>query len=350
MIVVTVLDQRRFRMFPEARDVNPLIQRLMLCFVFMVFIAGVPAGAASLSVRTAPLVLDPKAPSRTRFGKLTLLSGFVLRSDDKRFGGLSGLAIDPTGQILYAVSDHGHGLSARLTHDHVGRLTHIRQWEIVPLRTPDGRRTRRRQRDAEALVQEPDGAWLVAFEQLHRVWRYPPSPAAFTAWPEPVRMPRELSRAPRNGGPEGLTRLSDGRLLVLTERFKNRDGSFKGWLITGGRFAAIAYRPSNGFNPTDLAALPGGGLLLLERRYRFLSGLAIRLRHIARASIRPGTQLRGRVILRLAQPLSVDNFEGLVIRQGPQGGLLLYLLSDDNYNTFQRTLLVQFRLGPATIE
>lgn len=43
-------------------------------------------------------------------------------------------------------------------------------------------------------------------------------------------------------------------------------------------------------------------------------------------------------------PLVIDNFEGLAVRELPRGGLLLYLISDDNFNFFQQTLLLQFRL------
>jgi hypothetical protein len=46
----------------------------------------------------------------------------------------------------------------------------------------------------------------------------------------------EASKAPSNGGLEGIMIFSDGRLLALTEEFQNPDGSFKGWLIEGDRF------------------------------------------------------------------------------------------------------------------
>jgi hypothetical protein len=40
--------------------------------------------------------------------------------------------------------------------------------------------------------------------------------------------------------------------------------------------------------------------------------------------------------------LSVDNFEGIATRPAPAGGRYIYLMSDNNQNPQQRTLLLQF--------
>jgi hypothetical protein len=40
----------------------------------------------------------------------------------------------------------------------------------------------------------------------------------------------------------------------------------------------------------------------------------------------------------------LDNFEGIAARRGSDGGVLLYLVSDDNFLGLQRTLLLQFSL------
>jgi hypothetical protein len=298
----------------------------------------------ALRVQAKAMVVDREQPGRTRFGALTLLSSFVLASEDKRFGGLSGAALDVTGRILYAVSDRGYGLSARLTHDQTGRLTGIDHWTIVPLKTPGGQRVKKHLIDAEALVREPDGSWLVAFENRHRIWRYPASPEAFSAWPEPFKVPGELSQAPSNGGLESMARLPDGRLLVLTEKFRNADGSLKGWLLAEGQAVRVSYLASDGFVPTDLAALSQGDVLVLERRFRPALGVAIRLRHIPGRQLRPEARLHGRELVSLNMPLVIDNFEALAVRESPQGEIWLYLIADDNFNFFQQTLLLQFHL------
>ena len=77
-----------------------------------------------------PIDVDPKHPERRNFGSLTLLSAFQIESKDKRFGGLSGLAIGADGK-LYGVSDHGYWLSAKMAMDPNGVLLGTYENRIV---------------------------------------------------------------------------------------------------------------------------------------------------------------------------------------------------------------------------
>jgi hypothetical protein len=197
--------------------------------------------------------------------------------------------------------------------------------------------------DAEALARDLDGSFIVSFEQDHRLWRYPP-PNGFSSPAQSLPTPGELAKAPRNGGIEGVTVLPDGRILAITEEYENPDGSLKGWLIENNRFVPVSYVPSDGFRVTDLAALSNGDVLVLERRVSLVGAWGARIKLVSRASLRAGAQLKGEEIARLDPPLRVDNFEGIAVREDPEAGTFLYLISDDNYSSFQRTLLLQFRL------
>jgi hypothetical protein len=61
-------------------------------------------------------------------------------------------------------------------------------------------------------------------------------------------------------------------------------------------------------------------------------------------NVQPGARLLGEELLKLEYPLNVDNFEGVAVQEDPRG-TIIYIVSDDNYNPFQRTLLLQFRLA-----
>ncbi|HEU4341084.1 MAG TPA: esterase-like activity of phytase family protein [Candidatus Binatia bacterium] len=303
------------------------------------------AGAAdSRLVELIPFELDRKNPERKEFGALTLLSAFELRSRDKRFGGISGLAIDPGGN-LYAVSDAGYWVSAKMISAPDGRLLDLIDWRITPLLTPERKPVGGVLRDAEALSRAPDGGFVVAFEQAHRIWRYPPPPLTFQSPPVALPAPREIARAPGNGGIEGITFLPDGQLLALTEEFQNADGSFRGWLIDNNRFAELSYLPSDGFRVTDCAGLKNGDVIVVERRYVPFGTLSARLKLIRGNTIQPAAKLAGEELMRLEPPLHVDNFEAVAIHEDPLQGTTIYIVSDDNYNLFQRTLLLQFRLA-----
>ncbi len=303
-----------------------------------------PAPVNHPAVEAVPIELDPETAGLKRISGLTFLSGFELRSTDIRFGGLSGLALSPDGGVLYAVSDRGYWVSAMIRHDPEGRLTAIGPWEIGSLLRPDGTPVGGRWTDAEGLTRDRDGSFIVSFEQVHRLWRYPPPPATFRSPPQSLPTPAELGEAPRNGGIEAVTVLSDGRLLVLTEQLKNSDGSLKGWLIEKDQFAPLSYVPSNGFRPTDFTTLASGDVLVLESSFSWITGWAVRIQQLSRLTLRAGARLKGEEVARFDLPLLLDNFEGIAVREDPKAGTLLYLISDDNYNPLQRTLLLQFRL------
>ncbi len=313
---------------------------MRLCLIAL-FFSVIPSRALPVEVVATPVSLNYQ--QQLHIGQLTFLNGFVLQSPDRQFGGLSGVALDAQGQTLYAVSDRGWWFSAHLSHDPEGRLLGIDTWDKGRLQLLPGQRRRHALGDAEALVREPDGSFLVAFEGAHRLWHYPKAVPPFAASPVPIALPVEVSQAPGNGGLEAVTRLASGALLLLTEEFENADGTLKGWLLHKEQAAPVSYAMSEGFRPTDLAALPDGDALVLERRYNLL-GPAVRIRHLARAHIQPNALLQGKVLAQWGLPLTVDNFEGLAVRFVPPHGLVLYLLSDNNFNAFQRTLLLQFRL------
>jgi hypothetical protein len=130
-----------------------------------------------------------------------------------------------------------------------------------------------------------------------------------------------------------------------SRRLQNPDGSFKGWLIDKDRFGELSYLPSAGFQASDCAALRNGDVIVLERRYVPFGILSARLKLLRSKNIYAGSKLVGEELLRLESPLRLDNFEGLAIQEDPIKGTMLYLVSDDNYNPFQQTLLLQFRLN-----
>ena len=50
----------------------------------------------------------------------------------------------------------------------------------------------------------------------------------------------------------------------------------------------------------------------------------------------------GQLIAELTLPLNIVNFEGISTRSDVNGGVIIYLISDDNFNSRQRTLLMVF--------
>ena len=320
----------------------PMLALLAAGIVGALALVSDAALGASVSLSTRQVALDRSDRAVQRVGALHFLGGLALRSDAPAFGGLSGLSVAADGR-LSAVGDRGHWFTARIVRDDTGRLADLVDGTLSPLLDAQGRPVADDWRDAEALERLPGGDWLVSFEQRHRVWRYADETGGLAGRPAPLPTPRALARAPANGGLETLLPLPDGRVLILTQSLKRADGALAGWLLSD-EIEAFGYRPAPGFKPTDAALLPNGDVLVLSRYFSFLGGFKARLERIPAGAVRAGAVLQGALLAGFAPPLTVDNFEGLAVTRDADGGTLVYILSDDNFNFLQRTLLLLFRL------
>ena len=299
-----------------------------------------PVAAEPLTIEARALALNVEAPAEDSVGRLRYRGGLALTAPDPRFGGLSALLVSRDGSRLTAVSDKGMRLDARLVHDGHGNLAGIGKARLTPLTDLDGQPLsgRKKHGDAESLAQAA-GGFIASFERRHRLWHYRDGAPA----PTPVPPPQGLEKAPKNGGVEALTRLADGRLLVLTEDLAG-DGGSTGWIGNRGNWQELTYATEGPLRPTGAATLPDGDVVVVERSYSPITGVRIRLVRVDGAGIAPGSRIVGRELATLRPPLSVDNFEGISARLGTGGETLLYLLSDDNFNALQRTLLMMFEV------
>ena len=136
-----------------------------------------------------------------------------------------------------------------------------------------------------------------------------------------------------------------GALLSFTEEYTDAQGNHIGWLIGGPDPGMVTLKRRDGFSITDMASLPGGDIVVLERRFRFSDGVKMRLRRVALSDIRAGASLDGEVLLEADNLREIDNMEGLSVHRDAQGRTILTLISDNNFRpALQRTLLMQFAL------
>lgn len=326
-------------------SIRPVLRAALV--VPAVLAAAVPAAASAdgtvpLAAESVPL--NPENERQVRAGALLYRGGLAIRSPDPRFGGFSGLAVSRDGAHLTAISDRGAWLRARIRYDTAGRLAGLDEGRIGPLHGRDGKPLRGLAADAEALALLPDGSALVAFERRHRILRYPAGPHTLSGRPVRAPAPAGLAAAPFNGGAETLAHIGGGDLLLLTEGLSRGSGAYAGWIGRKGRWRPFAYARSGGFRPTDATVLPDGDIAVLERHYTPATGVSARIVLLRRSGVAPGRTLRGRELLHLAPSMTVDNFEGIAARRGPNGKTVLYILSDDNFNPLQRTLLLMFEM------
>ena len=326
---------RLARPFPfRLAVIAPLIAALGL------LLACAPLVAAPIEITATPVLLDEKNPAQTAVGKLKYRGGVTLKSTEERFGGFSALAVSADGARLIAISDKGHRLDAKVLYTPEGNLAGLAEADLGSLAGEDGRPLSLPfERDAEGMAVGPAGEVIVSFERDHRFLRYRPDQAT----PERIPEPEGLKFAPGNGGVEGIAFLKDGRILAIAEELKKGDRAV-GWVSDADGWSALTYILRDGYTVSDLAALPSGDILALERRYTLRLVNAVRVRRISAATIAPGAELDAELIAELRPPFTVDNLEGASARRDAAGRTLIYLISDDNFSPLQKTLLLMFEL------
>lgn len=291
---------------------------------------------------------EPRRPEQRRFGALQFRSGLVLSSGHPRFGGLSGLARLNGGRDLVAVTDRGYWLTAKVTSSS-GKLTGLGEAEMAAILGGSGRPLARSGLyDTESLCIH-DGTAYVGIERKHEVARFDWAREGVEARARPVSLPPELKRLPRNRGLEALgvmpAGLLKGALVAIAERSGKEDEPTLGALVGGPQPGLFRLARHDGYDITDLAFLPSGDMLVLERWYKPLRGVGMRIRRIAGRDIRPGALVDGPRLIEADLGFEIDNMEGLSVHQ-EEGRTVLTLISDDNFSFLQRTVLLEFELLP----
>jgi len=252
-------------------------------------------GARTISARATPVTLS-RGDRRT-------VRAWSIDAPDPRFGGISALALD-RGELL-AITDSG----VLIRFAPPGRDDRITM-RVKDLPAGPGAVYRKSGNDAESLIADPAGrGWWVGFEQIHSLLLFD---RGFAGLIEKRKLKTEW---PDNVGAESLVINRRGRVAVLPE----------------GGAGAIP----NG--ASDATRLPDGRLALLVRRFTW-HGFASEIR------IGGGNGHRARTIRLELGPLVIP--EGIAAAPRPDGGTRLWIVSDDNFRPWMRTLLVALDLPP----
>ena len=142
-----------------------------------------------------------------------------------------------------------------------------------------------------------------------------------------------------------MTRLCDGRLVVVAEESIGRANFVAGWLQSDTGWLPFRYRTKDVLLPTGATTLPNCDLVFVERSFSVVAGLDIRLSRVRVNALRENAIVEPEELAHLTGSLTMDNFEGISARRGINGETLIYLVSDDNFSSIQRTLLFMFELG-----
>jgi len=323
-----------------------------------------------LGLKTVPL--QQLNPSRKVVGDLTLVGGFHLTSTDSRFGGLSGIDVLDDGNLL-AVSDVGDFVWINLAKDGVTPVSA----KIGSMKDAAGQALRGKSEGDSEGIAVNGGMAMVSFERDHRVLAFDVAVCGAAARGAPLtlggfssKMPDGFAQAKitvdENQGPEALAVTRDWYLFTGIETkvgdesplsarpleapfdFDLRLGEgapeFVGLDLveTGGQRPGVrAFSLHRAFTP-----LSGNAITIFETDFdRVLDQSGLPARVVDDINERSHDRFREKGRHRLAQLnilYNIDNFEGIAAKEMPDGHIRLYMISDNNFSTSQRTLLYVF--------
>ena len=289
-----------------------------------------------------PVKLPPPDILARHLGAFELVAAWQLRSPNRGFGGYSALIALTDGQFL-AISDKGNTL-------HFSPPGAVQRPPFFGRVFP-GEGFYKTDRDAEAATYDAaTGQRWIGWETSNSITRFGPR------WHFDGRIsPRAMAGWGGNAGPESMVRLADGRFILLREAFngdfetrRHEAVLFRGDPLTSGEPERFTFSGPAKFSPTDMVQLPDGRVLILLRRpvwplpFRFAGRIAI----ADPAAIRSGKVWSSREVAKLTSSLPVDNFEGIAIVPRNDGRVTVWLISDDNDASTQRTLLWKMIVDP----
>ena len=300
---------------------------------------------ASVSAEIYKTNIFPKGYKGDRVGAIRILDQRELiysKIDRKRFSEISDLAYLKSRHWLFMISDEGKLFRFRALFGDQ-EIRELSALDASKLRNKRGKKLKKWRRDSEGLTLDNQGRLYVSFEEKPRIAQisYDARIIAYLPLIHPIDRMRKF-RA-KNKGLEALAWHPKYGLVTAAEypvRSSSRKiqhiYSLKGkcWSFDRGKESRSAV--------TALEVLDNGNFLVLERSYSgWMGSIVITLREVQIDQCSNGL-CPTKTLARMdsSQGWSVDNFEGLA----KVGDNRFVMISDDNDNFFQKTLLIYFQV------
>ena len=260
-----------------------------------------------------------------------------------KFAELSDVTYDATTQTLYFVSDKGllYMFNAHFS-DKIDMLTPL---VATKLKTKKGKRLKKWKRDSEGLTLDGTHRLLVSFEGNAQIaWFHKNSVKVgrriknYTL-PEPLA--KKTNYRSKNKSLESLAWHPRYGILTASEWPVKKDDKKRQTIYAlSGKQWHFRAEPEGRSGISAIEVMDDGNVLVLERSYRGLfEPFVVTLKKVYLNQCQKGIcQTKILVKMNNHKGWHIDNFEGLA----KVGKNRYVMVSDDNDNFFQRTLLIYF--------
>lgn len=257
--------------------------------------------------------------------------------DDPNFGGVSAINIGPDGRQFLALTDKGMYVEGRIERAADGSIAAVTGGPVTPLLARGDAVLSAGRTDSEGLAVAADGRVFISFEGAARVLEYDRITGSAVNLPSHP----DFAAMQNNSALEALAVDGEGTLYTLPERSGQLAKPFPVYRFRGGVWDQPFDLPRRGgFLAVDADVGPDGRFYLLEREFQGLAGFASRVRSFALSD----TGLTDERVEMESATGQHDNLEGLSVWTDPSGALRMTMVSDDNFNFFQTSEIVEYRV------
>lgn len=284
--------------------------------------------------------------SDTRFMQIRILDQKHLsfkKIEGLKFSEISDLAYDRQKRKLFMVSDEGKLFTFEA--DFSNKIDRLDPLASAKLRKKSGKKFKKWQRDSEGLSLDSKGGMLISFEGE------PPKLGKFgydgkrVKW---YRLPKPLSESKnyrsKNKSLEAVALHPKYGILVVAEwPIKKDHKKYQTIYSLSGREWHFKAEPEARSATTAIEVMRDGNLLVMERSFTdIFSPFIVTLKKVYLDNCQ-NRVCKSEILAKMSSHKgwnSIDNFEGLTRIEGDR----YLMVSDDNDNFFQRTLLIYFEV------
>jgi hypothetical protein len=263
----------------------------------------------------------------------------------EKFSEISDLAYLAEKEKLFMISDEG---KLFVFHARFGKKIEVLEpLEAAVLSKKSGKPFKKWRRDSEGMTLDGRGRLLISFEGKAKIGWFHKNSQKIGQRIKKYKLPSVLRKADRyrskNKSLEALAWHPKYGVLTVTEwPLKKDDKKYQTIYALNGRQWHFKAEPEDKSAVSAIEVMDDGNVLVLERSFTgLLNPFVVTLKKVYLDQCQNG-MCRTEVLLKMNshEGWGVDNFEGLA-RVGKERYLMV---SDDNDNFFQQTLLIYFEV------
>jgi len=305
--------------------------------------------AVALWGGATPIDMTPYGVDKQHYMKIRILDQLSLsypNIDGHHFFGISDLAYDRKKNRLYLLGDQ-RGKIFIFNAEFGEKIENFKPLSAFKLLGRGGKAFRRWRSDSEGMTLDRSGKLLISFEGRSKIGRFSTKGVMLREYRLPPKLLNVKNYRSRNKSLESVVQHPKYGILTAAEwplkKDKAKDQTIYSLSGKEWHFKADSATSSA---VVSMEVMDDGNLLVLERAYSgLMNPVVVTLKKVwLRGCKRKGKKrkCRSEVLARFSNTdgWGIDNFEGLT----KVGKSRYVMVSDDNDNFFQRTLLVYFEV------